>query len=513
MSEKRRRLAAVLVVAGVAVVAVTTAYAVASNGPSSSHTPYVLPSRADVKTVSILTVGDNAPGADADGPGYQMVGIPDGLGAFAGTGRGRWDDDDDLRGHRNGRTFTVLMNHEIRQNQGVTRDHGAIGSFVSKLTVDRKTFRVLHGDDLMQQVVLAPGGVYGSPQKGVVIGRLCSGDLPDESALYNKDSRKGYRGQLFLSGEETGHEGRAFAHALDGTSYELPYLGKMSWENALAQPGTGDRTVVIAMDDSTPGQVYVYIGEKRRDGNPVERAGLVGGKLYGVAVDGFPAEPETGIPSGTPFRLIPIENQQTKTGTAIEAESLAGPITEFKRPEDGSWNPSRNQDFYWVTTDRPKVSGGNSRLWRFNFQNLSQEQTGSAGTIDMLLNGTEGQEMMDNMTVDEHGRVLITEDPGNNPIASRIFSYEIDSDTLTELAVQKQAHGPEPNPAYETYSTLDEEISGIIPADDVLGKGWYLFDSQIHESVFPSAYDKQKLVEKGQLLALYYPVDEGDDDD
>jgi hypothetical protein len=118
--------------------------------------------------------------------------------------------------------------------------------------------------------------------------------------------------------------------------------------------------------------------------------------------------------------------------------------------------------------------------------------------------------MLDNMTVDDYGRVLINEDPGNNPIASRIWSYEIRSDTLIELTVQKQAHGPEPNPAYTGYTTNDEETSGIIPADDILGKGWYLLDSQIHESAFSTTSDAQKLVEKGQLLALYYPV--GDDD-
>jgi hypothetical protein len=117
---------------------------------------------------------------------------------------------------------------------------------------------VLRGEDLIKEVVLAPCGVYGAPAKGVRIGRLCSGYLAEESELYNKRTQKGFRGRIFLSGEEIGHEGRAFAHVLDGTSYELPYLGKMSWENILVQPGTGDTTVVVAMDDSTPGQVYLH---------------------------------------------------------------------------------------------------------------------------------------------------------------------------------------------------------------------------------------------------------------
>ena len=46
-----------------------------SVGPSTIAEPYLLPSIAGAKTVSILTTGDSV-------AGYRMVGIPDGLGAF-----------------------------------------------------------------------------------------------------------------------------------------------------------------------------------------------------------------------------------------------------------------------------------------------------------------------------------------------------------------------------------------------------------------------------------------------
>jgi hypothetical protein len=44
--------------------------------------------------------------------------------------------------------------------------------------------------------------------------------------------------------------------------------------------------VVVGTDDSTPGQVYVYAGQKRTAGSPIEKAGLVGGALYGIKVAG-----------------------------------------------------------------------------------------------------------------------------------------------------------------------------------------------------------------------------------
>ena len=44
-----------------------------------------------------------------------------------------------------------------------------------------------------------------------------------------------------MNGEESGAEGRTFAHvvtgAQGGSSYELPYLGRMAFENSVANPG------------------------------------------------------------------------------------------------------------------------------------------------------------------------------------------------------------------------------------------------------------------------------------
>ena len=78
---------------------------------------------------AILTVGDSV-------DGYRLVGIPDGLGAF--------DNGDG--------TFTLLVNHEIPGDQGVTRAHGAKGAFVSRWIVRKDDLAVVHGSDLIQKV-------------------------------------------------------------------------------------------------------------------------------------------------------------------------------------------------------------------------------------------------------------------------------------------------------------------------------------------------------------------------
>jgi hypothetical protein len=491
-NQVRKTGALALVGSLVAALAAAAALASTSTGPSSSQGPYLVPSQDGVSITSIVTVGDSVP--KAGGGSYRMVGIPDGLGAF------------DNRGG----TFTVLMNHELPPTTGVTRAHGAAGAFVSKWTIRKRDLSVVAAEDLIRRVATwnTATSSFNAPAQGVTIGRLCSADLPDESAFYDHRSRTGTTSRLFMDGEEVGAEGRAFAHALDGTSWELPHLGKFSWENSVARPRSGEQTVVVGLDDSTPGQVYVYLGEKRRSGSPVEQAGLVGGKLYGIKVAGFPLEPATGIPAGTPFTLEPVGSDgavQNMTGAAIQTASVADGITEFLRPEDGAWDPRRLNDFYFVTTnaiDRP------SRLWRLRFEDPTDPSEG--GTITAVLDGTEGQQMLDNMTVDRRGRALLQEDPGSGVPAgqtnylAKVWLYDIDDDTLTEIAHHDPARF---TPGAPAFLTADEESSGIIPAP-FLGNGWYLADVQAH---FRNA--DPELVEGGQLLALRVPNDAGDEDD
>ena len=101
---------------------------------------YLEASAASVEITPLVTVGDAvADNYAANGtplPDYRMVGIPDGLGAF--------DNGDG--------TFTVLMNHEVGNTQGIARDHGSKGSFVSRWVIDKETLEVLEGDDLIKHV-------------------------------------------------------------------------------------------------------------------------------------------------------------------------------------------------------------------------------------------------------------------------------------------------------------------------------------------------------------------------
>ena len=459
-------------------------------GPSSSQSPYLVRSHAGVVIKSILTTGDSVP--KVGGGSYRMVGIPDGLGAY--------DNGDG--------TFTVLMNHEISSNLGVARRHGGTGAFVSRWVIDKSDLSVVSGQDQDATVNLwSTGTATYTPTANVSFNRFCSADLAEVSAFYNASSGKGYDGRIYLNGEESSNPfGRGFAHVVaDSSAWELPWLGKMAFENSLANAWTGDRTVVVSQDDAGggKGQVYVYAGDKQTTGNAVEKAGLTGGSLYGIKVDATPAEPAaTGIPSGTHFSTYAFGDVSTWSGDDLETASNTNGVTQFRRPEDGAWDPVDPNVYYFVTTDS---FGGKSRLWRLNFADAAHPELG--GTIDMLLDGTEGQQMLDNIGPSATGQIVLEEDIGEQAALGKVWLYDVASDTLTQVA----RHDPSRfAPGGSRFITADEESSGVIDASSILGSGWYLLDVQAHSpwngvslpKNFPP-YNDAELVEGGQLLALH----------
>ncbi|MFO0320939.1 MAG: choice-of-anchor D domain-containing protein, partial [Bacteroidota bacterium] len=328
-------------------------------------------------------------------------------------------------------------------------------------------------------------------------GRFCSADLAAPSAFYNVSSGLGTQEKIFLTGEETGSEGRLFGHIVTGTeagtSYELPRLGKFSWENAVASPNTGNKTLVLGMDDSSPGQVYAYIGTKTNTGTDIDKAGFTNGNLYGIAVTGLATETSSIIPTAnTTFSLVNLGDVTAVSGSSLNANSITTGVTNFLRPEDGAWDPSNPSDFYFVTTNSFTAP---SRLWRLRFTNIATPELG--GTITAVLDGTEGQKMLDNLTIDYSGHVLLQEDPGNQAHLAKVWQYDIPTDVLTlvgEHTADRFTTGG------ANFLTQDEESSGIIDVQSILGAGNFILVDQAHYSL------PNPMVEGGQLLAFYNPT-------
>jgi hypothetical protein len=483
------RLGLLVAVAGVAgLITALAALASAITGPSSSESPYLVRTQPGIVTKSLLTTGDSV-------GGYRMAGIPDGLGAF--------DNGDG--------TFTVLMNHELASNLGVVRAHGGKGAFVSRWIVDKETLAVLHGEDLIRKVYALSAGAWqqipsGSPLLN--LGRLCSADLPDPSAFFDAASGLGTTERIYMNGEEVGDEGRQFGTVVTGpdagSAYNLSALGRASWENSVATPDAGTATVVAELDDSTPGQVYFYVGTKKGIGNDVEKAGLTGGTLYGLKIDTVPTETNgTTVPTGgVRFSLVSLGDVTNLSGVQLQAASVAAGMSNMNRPEDGSWDPSDARNFYFNTT---AAFNGISRIWKLRFDNPANVLAGGTATIafagpafDPARSNADqaGPRMLDNMTVNTRGQVISLEDVGNNPYVGGVYVHDPATGGVVRIAEHDPARfavgGAE-------FITQDEESSGVIPAS-FLGAGKYLIDVQNHR-----ASPDPELVEGGQLLVLQIP--------
>lgn len=466
----------------------------ANTDGTSSEDAYLLPTAAGWNVKALLTAGDSAAN------GYVMDGLPDGMGAYD-NGNG---------------TFTVLMNHEFGSASGTIQDHGAKGAYVSQFVIDKATLKVLSGSDLIKNVYGWNSTTQASnttTSAAVAFNRFCSADLPFASALYNANTGMGTQAKLFMNGEEGGNNGYAVATVATGADAGNAYiLGKFNlatngsggsavgaWENVLLNPFAQDKTIAIGNNDGGTGSMNntlgVYVGTKTNVGSEVDKAGLTNGVLKFISIDGVTQEiangttRATGITDGASFSL-------SNTGTV------------FSRPEDGAWSADGSK-FFFVTTDqidKTELTGqtqiGRSRLWELDFNDITNPDLG--GNVHILLDGTEGQNMLDNMTVSADGKSLILqEDTGNAPHNAKVWSFDLSSKTLTQILEHDSAKfgdvvgGASVAGAY----TQDEESSGVIDVSEILGYKAYLMVTQNHAVPTNSA-----LVEGGQLQLVTAPV-------
>jgi hypothetical protein len=192
------------------------------------------------------------------------------------------------------------------------------------------------------------------------------------------------------------------------------------------------------------------------------------------------------------FSLIDLGDVSGMTGAQIDAASELAGVSSFLRPEDGAWDTLDPDRFYFVTTN---AFNAPSQLWAVDFNNAPDPTAG--GTIKLLLNGSEGQQMFDNIAVDKDGVVTLQEDVGNNAHLGKVWQYDPGTDVLTQIAVHDANRFLSGG---GNFLTQDEESSGVIDISSILGNAGenvYLMDVQAHYGI------TGELVEGGQLLIVH----------
>jgi hypothetical protein len=474
-------------------------------GPNTTTAPYVIPDAPGVHITSLLTVDDNGAASD----GYELTGIPDGLGAVKS---GRHD-------------FSLFMNHEFNAAVGGVHRHGQKGAYVSTFSIDSRDFEVEDGHDTIDpgvqywdyvtQTYRATASTGGPnprsvgdvfPAQGDAFGRFCSGTLSAPGQFGSRQSKRGYSGQIYFANEETGDEGRVFGVLPDGRAQQLPRLGLFSWENTKPAHNRSDTTLAIGNEDGGSGQLRVYEGVKQSRGNAFDRAGLTNGvnsvlDLVDETVK-TDAEFRAKFGKGTPAPFEIAEVDWDQSGARQNAEAAAEGLS-LNRIEDGGWDPRHPNTYYLLTTEggdktpdpsEPAISRDGGGLWKVTFEDIERPRLG--GTIELVLDGSEAPYLNkpDNLDIDTKGNLLIQEDPGGNDHVARIVAYDTSTGARGVIATFDPALF---KPGAPGFITNDEESSGIIDAKDVIGSGWFVFDAQVHK---PSPNPDN--VELGQLLVM-----------
>jgi len=483
-------------------------------GPSTVTAPYILPVATGVGITSMLTVADDGSASN----GYEMVGIPDGLGIMG-----------------QGANLVLFMNHELRDPLGLVHRHGQTGAFVSRWVIDPATLRVKEGSDWINPGVLYwdyPSGTYvasgarfsDGALQDLSFGRFCSGTLSDPGDFYNESSGNGWKGQIYFGNEEDDDNGRAFGITKEGDATALPRIGLFASENTKPAHNRTDMTLVIGDEDGPEdgSQLWAYVGTKQQSGPPVAKAGLTNGTgfVFDAVNEAVSTDAQWRAAYGKdPARVDLAEMDWNQTGAAQNAQALVAGLS-LNRIEDGHWDPSHPNDFYFLTTEGGDNNGLNPTsinfrdgggLWRLRFDDIDNPLAG--GSLQLLLDGSESlgasepkMNKPDNMTIDGHGNLLIQEDPGNNNHLARIVAYRIADGALGVVArFDTSLFGPgsTANPA---RLTIDEESSGIVDTEALLGAGTFIFDAQVHTTKgLPAGTGPgtvQELVQRGQLLQL-----------
>ncbi len=460
---------------------------------------YTVPTTDDYTIKPLLSVGDRVPQTSDPFRVYQMVGIPDGLGAHEG----------------NNNNTVLYMNHEL--NKGVLSEPfvgGPLnrGAIVSRFLLD-KDARVIAGDRAYDTIYLENSFLGPAPEVGNAtpdFARFCSGSIAWEEAGFDRP--------IYFAGEESSgagtFDGRGGLEVaiFDNELHTLPKLGRFPWENALVQPKPGRETVMLLMEDgpSTPdSQLYMYVGQKERRGNdltPLRRNGLDNGKLYAFVSTspGFNTEVtyQTGSIEGI-WREIP--NAEFLTDVQLEAASDAIGAFGFIRTEDGAFDKRDPNRYYFVTT------GGatGNQLGRAYQLDLNRINVTGPASLSIIYNADQiiaagGDTAISPDNIDTSDRYLMIQEDGtaqSRPVmASKnrdgsIWRFNLNNNYAAQRVVELDPPGRDGIPVLPGIW----ETSGIIDASMFYGRDSWLTVVQAHP---PTTLPSPNTVEDGQLLLM-----------
>lgn len=480
-------LAAVVVGALVAGTSAAAKGSRAKAGLDTSRPSQLVPLARGVAVDPLLSTGDVL-------GGYQMSGIPDGLGAYTlRHGRPAAVKHDNGRGS----TVEVTMNHELDG----TKPAG-VGARVSRVSLDPQTLRVLNARYLMDGT------------EGFV--RFCSATLQliDGRALHFTGEESTGSGALTSDPNDgLGRGGSSVAVDVQtGRWRETRHFGLFAHENVAPVKGLG-AAVIVSPEDGDPGknesQLYAYVA-------PTFEQALAG---TGGSLRVFKADaPGDGNPSANDIaegqtlsgRFVAVSQAENADANTLEAAAQAKQAFDFVRLEDVAQSKTDPRRLYLTDTGRTGTETVRGRLYRVDIDPSDPTRASITHLLDGDAQAARGDSVQlvnpDNIDTSD-GSVVIQEDRNSEhrdaPVQGgygRILVYDIASRSLK--AVARVNTPPNLRPG-------EWESSGVLNAAALLGRDEWLVDVQAHDQTAPqpgpSLAPNSALGEDGQLLHIRIP--------
>ena len=454
-----------------------------ASGFDTARPPQLVPTQTGVRIDPILSVGDTI-------GGYQMSGIPDGLGAIAPEG----GDDDGEHG-----AFDLLMNHEL---DGVSPP--GVGARVSQLTLDPRSRSVLSASYPID-------GTEG-------FARFCSSNLTEIHGrpLYFTGEESTEAGSLTPDpNDRLGRGGSSIV--LDGESgdwTETRHFGLLPHENNLPVTGLEQAVVLVTEDGSPTGnrsQLYAYIASSFR-----KAISGTGGSLHvwrAAPGQGQDADPSTNdIAEGETLRgrFVPVSQAENADAATLESSVQAENAFDFVRLEDVARSQPQRGTVYMADTGALGSESVRGRMYKVELG----ERDPTRASIEVILDAdrqagsSDPVKLVNPDNIDTSKRSIVIQEDRNSEHRDaaaeggygRVLVYKLRTGVLR--AVARVNTPPNLRPG-------EWESSGVVNAESWLGDDMWLLDVQAHGQTAPQpglglAPDSSS-GEDGQLLAIEIP--------
>lgn len=273
-------------------------------------------------------------------------------------------------------------------------------------------------------------------------------------------------------------------------------------------------------------QLYLYVGTKNPAASSVlERNGLTGGTLYVFRSKNAGRNSEYAFRNGTlAGEWVAIPGAAGMTDVQLEAASDAAGAMVFARPEDGAFNPVKDDEYFFVTTGDVPTSGpeagqylGNS-LGRLYSLKLNPSDPTKNATLSIVYNADEivaagGDIAISPDNIDASSEYLMINEDGTTPSRAvmgakgrdgSIWRFDLKaSGGVRATSAQRVAELDPPGRDGTPVGPGVWETSGIIDTSSIFGPDTWLSDVQAHSpTAAPSDPTRTIVVEDGQLFLL-----------